>query len=781
MSFRVLGLFAGLVLAVPLAAQSPQQGSDAPLPVIRTETRVVLVDAVVTDKKGGYISDLAQKDFKVYEDGKEQAIKSFSFEADPNSPVANQKHYMMLLFDNSHMDSAGQMRAREAAIKFVDANGGPNRLMAVANYSGALEITQNFTQDVDRLKQVINGVRFNMGPTYGNFGTRNSMLALSTLAKNLQDVPGRKILILLTGGFRVTEELLPDITAAISMCNHSNVAIYPIDVGGLSTGMPDLSNPGGGRGRGIGGGRGGGGVPLGFNPLGGILGSSGIMSASFQARGGGGGSTGGGSTGGGSTGGGSTGGSSGGGIGRSSSGSGGAGGGSTGGGSTGGFNGGRAGGGTNSGGFGNTGGATGSRGGTGATGVNGGRGGTVGGGGAAPVNPNNPMGGMNRNAGIIRPPLPPFASENQQALYMLADGTGGFVIVNTNDLIGGMEKILKEQDQFYLISYAPPESAEGSCHSLKVKVDRGGTTVRARTGYCNVKPVDLLSGKPVEKTMEGLAGSTQAGSIQAPLQLPYFFTGPDTARVNVAFEFPSEAMKFTKVKGKEHSELNILGMAVKSDGSVAARFSDTVKLDLEDKKAIEEFRKKPMHYDTQFDLGSGDYTFKLVYAPTGSQDFGKVERPLKIETFDGKQFAMSAVALSTDLAKVTDADSGLDALLTEGRTPLVAGGFKLTPTGQSHFPAGQKVFLYMEVYEPAETSDKPPELGIKLEFFDTKTNQLKDQGGAPVTKYAIPGNPMVPVPLVIPSTLPAGSYRCQFTAMDNLGHTAVRNLEFSLQ
>ena len=141
MSNRVMGLFAGLALALSVGAQEPQQGSTANLPVIRTETRVVLVDAVVTDKKGGYVPDLTQKDFKVYEDGKEQQIKSFSFEADPNSPVANQKHYMMLLFDNSHMDNSGQMRAREAAIKFVDANGGPNRYMAVANFSGTLDIT----------------------------------------------------------------------------------------------------------------------------------------------------------------------------------------------------------------------------------------------------------------------------------------------------------------------------------------------------------------------------------------------------------------------------------------------------------------------------------------------------------------------------------------------------------------------------------------------------------------------------------------------------------------
>src|SRR6266702_2768277 len=67
-----------------------QQQPVATAPVIRTESRVVLVDAVVTDKKGNYVHDLIQKDFKVYEDNKEQAVTSFSFGNDPSGPVSAQ-------------------------------------------------------------------------------------------------------------------------------------------------------------------------------------------------------------------------------------------------------------------------------------------------------------------------------------------------------------------------------------------------------------------------------------------------------------------------------------------------------------------------------------------------------------------------------------------------------------------------------------------------------------------------------------------------------------------
>src|SRR5258708_29656832 len=98
---------------------------------------------------------------------------------------------------------------------------------------------------------------------------------------------------------------------------------------------------------------------------------------------------------------------------------------------------------------------------------------------------------------------------------MRAEGTGGFVINNTNDMIGGMQKIGKEQNQYYIVGYTPPESTEGSCHTLKVKVDKGGTTVRSRAGYCNVKSRDVLAGNPIEKTLQSRAEATAPRTVAA--------------------------------------------------------------------------------------------------------------------------------------------------------------------------------------------------------------------------------------------------------------------------
>ena len=446
-----------------------------------------------------------------------------------------------------------------------------------------------------------------------------------------------------------------------------------------------------------------------------------------------------------------------------------------------------AGGGSSGGGGGHAGGGgtTGSSGGhTGGTtgGTTGTRGGTVGStGGVSPI-----PGGMNNpfnQARAIVPPFPPSATTNQQILYELAEGTGGFVIVNTNDLLGGMEKISKEQVEYYSLGYTPSASAEGSCHTLKVKVDRGGTIVRSRSGYCNVKPADMLAGKPMEKELENRAAGSQAGNVQATMLTPYFFTSPNVARVDLALEMPSNSIKFEKDKGKQHAAINIMGIASKADGSVAARFSDTVELNFESKDELKEFLKKPFHYENQFEVATGQYTLKVVFM-SGGESFGKMEAPLLVAPFDGKEFSLSAVALSKEMHKFGEQDTSLDAELLEDHRPLVTQGVEVVPAASSHFKKGDPAGLYVEAYEPLLTGPNPPKIGLEIRIIDRKTGEKKIDAGVTDTSGSVKaGNPVVPLGLRIPiDRLPPGSYRLELTAIDSAGHnTKTSSADFELE
>ena len=725
--------------------------------VIRTETRLVLVDTVVTDKKGNYLRDLTQKDFKVWEDGKEQAVTSFSFEE--NATSANpQPRYMVLFFDNSTMDFGDQAKARDAAAKFIDANAGPDRLIAIAEFGGTVRISQNFTADAGRLKQVVKGIKGSsvspnaeppvlvaslsappVAPSLGNveadFGVHSVLLALRSLAKGLSTVPGRKTLVMLTSGFPLSFEAQSEVTAVIDTCNKANVAIYPIDVRGLVA--PDMQKPQS-RLRVPAGSELASFVPAAFhyaseNSDGYFLHLAAFAQplALLQHAGGGGGGSGGGHGGGGGVG---------------------SGGGSHGGGGTGGT-----GGGGKSGGGGTTGGGT--------------TGGGKGGGSVGSGSYNPSLYSPYAQPRQIVPQFPTSASDNQQVLYQLADGTGGFVILNTNDLLGGLQRIANDQNQYYLLGYKPAVSAEGSCHTLKVKVERHGTEVRARSGYCNARSLDVLAGNSTEKDLEVRAGSEMKGNIPASMRAPFFYASPNTAQIHLAVEIPSAAFKFEKVKGKQHAALNILGIAYKPDGTIAARFSDTANVDFDGKKEVEEFQKQPFRYESQFGIACGQYNLKVVFS-SGNDSFGKIEAPLAIDMYQGKEFSISGVALGNSLHRAADVAGDLDGQLLEDRTPLLVQGIQISPSATNHFKKTDVAAIYVEVYEPLLKNPNPPEVAYELIVVDLKSGQQKLHIGDRIPKGKA-GDPVIPLGLKLPvASLTAGVYRVDLRAVDTVGNSS---------
>jgi len=348
-------------------------------------------------------------------------------------------------------------------------------------------------------------------------------------------------------------------------------------------------------------------------------------------------------------------------------------------------------------------------------------------------------------------------------------------------LLGGLEKIGREQNEFYILGYAPPDTPEGSCHTLKVKMNQGGLHVRSRSGYCNVRTTNVLEGKPLEKTLEAHATGSQAGSIHGVMEAPFFYTGPNTARVNLAMEIPSDSFQFNKEKGKYHASLNVLGIAYRRDGSVGAKFSDTVNLDLE-KDEWKEFTKSPYQYENQFDATPGDYKLTVVLS-AGGDAFGKFESPLSIDPYDGKHFSLSGIALTNSAKKLNDIPQSLDSVLLEDRTPLVVKGMQINPSATNRFKHTDNVVVYSEVYEPLLTSDKPPVVAAGYTVFERATNnKIFSTGAVRADDFIQKGNPVIPFGLKVKvDDLKPGSYRLVMQAVDSAqNHAPDRTVDFDI-
>ncbi len=372
---------------------------------------------------------------------------------------------------------------------------------------------------------------------------------------------------------------------------------------------------------------------------------------------------------------------------------------------------------------------------------------------------------------------------NQQVLHALAVGTGGFTIFNTNDFAAGLTKISKDLDDYYVLGYVPPSQIhDGSYHRIRVKLERKGISLRARNGYFDTKSQDLLAGRPEGKVLEQRAADSAPGDFSVSLTAPYFYTSANVARINLTLDIPGSALSFEKEKGKFHSEINVLGIAYREDNSVGARFSDTVKLDVE-KKELKELTKASYSYQNAFNVAPGKYNLKVVLS-AGGEKFGKYETPLTIEPFNGKVFHLSGVALTDKLVPMSRLTARLESTLLEERTPLVVRGVQIIPSANNKFSRDGKVGLYVEVYEPVPVVKNSVLVGILYSIVDRKTNkQVFDSNTIPVNDFVEEGNPVIPVLVKVPvNDLQAGQYRVEVRARDSSGNVSpLHAAEFAVE
>jgi len=177
LSRGILGLVLTLNTAIGPSLVSAQQApTDIPGLTIRTNTRLVLVDVVVTDKKGQPITGLKPEDFTVEENGKKQKISVFvppgtalgaKQEPAPPGILSNHPEHIgpaggvptVLLLDAANSPFKDQTYARSQMLKYAAMQGQNGHPMAILTLSDQVRVLQQFTSDPQVLATAIKNFR----------------------------------------------------------------------------------------------------------------------------------------------------------------------------------------------------------------------------------------------------------------------------------------------------------------------------------------------------------------------------------------------------------------------------------------------------------------------------------------------------------------------------------------------------------------------------------------------------------------------------------------------
>jgi VWFA-related protein len=366
--------------------------------------------------------------------------------------------------------------------------------------------------------------------------------------------------------------------------------------------------------------------------------------------------------------------------------------------------------------------------------------------------------------------------------------TGGVAVHGLNDLDVSMRNAVEDIGFTYSLAFYPPqEGARTDFHQLKVQVKRPGITLKYKQGYSLETPATataaslmpqipgaearaLAAGALIAREPEIGASDASSPKLAASMQLPYFYTAPNVAVVDLGLQIAA-----TGLKANQHAELTVDAVASRSDSGVAARFTDAVKVD--------SVTKSPYRYEHQFRLAPGSYNVRVAFS-FGEEASGKAEMPLTIDAWDGQHLALSGVALARDTRKVTDLASVLDSASLEGRKALIARSVEIIPAGSSRFRRGEPCFAFVEIYEPLLAKPNPPKISLQIRVLDRQTGVQKvDSGVFGVDNLIRAGEQVIPVSLTVPvATLSPGGYRLEVKAMRSSGSDSVtRTVDFDVE
>jgi len=195
--------------------QQPQPSATPPnepedVETLKTDTDLVTVPLIATNRDGLYITDLRQEEFKIAEDGVQQEIAFFGKVAAP--------FHVVLMLDTSSSTKDHIRQIQQAAFTFVQQLQPADRVKVIS-FDDKIRDLNEFTADREVLRAAINRT----APGEGTKVYDAMDLAMNTLRK----IRGRKAIVLFSDGMDWYSDKAT-LEGNVRFLDEEGVVVYPI-------------------------------------------------------------------------------------------------------------------------------------------------------------------------------------------------------------------------------------------------------------------------------------------------------------------------------------------------------------------------------------------------------------------------------------------------------------------------------------------------------------------------------------------------------------------------
>ena len=216
------------------------------------------------------------------------------------------------------------------------------------------------------------------------------------------------------------------------------------------------------------------------------------------------------------------------------------------------------------------------------------------------------IGGVRASADLSTP-----RPSGEDALFLLADGTGGELYRSYNDLGEAMGRMLDRTGVTYLLSFQPTVGRDGAYHPIEVRLKRAprGTKVIHRPGY--YAPVPPSREDPLTRTMrlaDAITNGEQGGDFAAAVLAIPLAGEAGRSYVPVLVEIGG----YDLLAGHEASIVpaEIYAYALDAGGEIRDFFAQSLSLDVSQTGST--LAKGGLKFFGHLDLPVGEYSLRVM-------------------------------------------------------------------------------------------------------------------------------------------------------------------------
>jgi hypothetical protein len=298
-------------------------------------------------------------------------------------------------------------------------------------------------------------------------------------------------------------------------------------------------------------------------------------------------------------------------------------------------------------------------------------------------------------------------SDTQASLRALAEGTGGFLIANTNDLRKPFQKLMEDVGAHYEAAYHPTsDNYDGRLRKIEVKLARPDLTVETRMGYFAIP--DIPGSAPLMAL--DVAGLMVLNAQPRPHAFDFrsaafqFRPQGETSQYAVTYAVPVSSLTATPEPQQMRHRLHVSLFALVKDssGQIVDKFSQDAPYEIPDDK-LAALGTTSIPYAHLLSLPPGRYTVETaVVDREGGRSSTNV---FQIDNRERRGVGLSDVVLVQRVEPVTGQADAAD--------PLQFQGQRVVPEMATSLPPNAEPYVYFIVY-PDKSKAEKPKIGVQF-------------------------------------------------------------------